>query len=55
MPQAAATWFGGDDDPEDNGQTASGVPTKGNPTLLGCALPLNGNRYFSRSQSAMNN
>jgi hypothetical protein len=42
VPRAAATWFGGDNDPEDNGQTASGVPTKGHPSLLGCALPLAG-------------
>jgi hypothetical protein len=42
VPRAAATWFGGDDDPGDNGQTASGVPTRGHPTLLGCALPLAG-------------
>ncbi len=34
-----ATCFGGDSDPEDNGETASGVRTKGNPDLLGCALP----------------
>lgn len=37
-----ATWFGGCDDPLDNGQTASGVPTCGNPMLLGCALPVVG-------------
>jgi len=42
VPRAAATWFGGDADPDDHGQTASGVPTKGQPTLLGCALPLAG-------------
>ena len=42
MPRAAATWFGGDDDPGDNGQTASGVLTRGHPSLLGCALPLAG-------------
>lgn len=35
-----ATWFGGDSDPQDNGYTASGVVTKGNPEVLGCALPL---------------
>lgn len=35
-----ATWFGGCDDELDNGQTASGVPTCGNPDLLGCALPV---------------
>jgi len=42
VPRTVATWFGGDHDPEDNGETASGVSTKGNPTLLGCALPLAG-------------
>jgi hypothetical protein len=42
VPRAAATWFGGDSDPGDNGQTASGVPTRGHPALLGCALPLAG-------------
>jgi hypothetical protein len=42
VPRAAATWFGGDSDPGDNGETASGVPTKGHPALLGCALPLAG-------------
>lgn len=35
-----ATWFGGDDDPQDDGSTASGLSTKGNPTLQGCALPI---------------
>ena len=42
VPRAAATWFGGDSDPEDNGETASGVNTRHNPGLLGCALPLAG-------------
>jgi len=37
---ATATWFGGCDDELDNGQTASGVATCGNPGLLGCALPV---------------
>lgn len=37
---ALASWFGGANDPEDDGQTASGVNTKKNPCLLGCALPL---------------
>jgi len=36
-----ATWFGGSDDPEDDGQTASGVSTALHPNYLGCALPLN--------------
>jgi hypothetical protein len=35
-----ATWFGGDSDPQDDGTTASGVNTKGNPGLMGCALPM---------------
>ncbi len=42
VQNAKATWFGGDDDPEDKGFTKSGVLTKGNPTLLGCALPMSG-------------
>jgi Lytic transglycolase len=35
-----ATNFGGDNDPMDNGETASGINTKGNHTVLGCALPM---------------
>lgn len=42
VESARATWFGGDSDPEDNGETASGVLTKGHPELLGCALPMQG-------------
>jgi hypothetical protein len=34
------TWFGGDTDPDDSGETASGRVTKGNPGILGCALPM---------------
>lgn len=37
---AKATAFGGDDDPQDSGETASGVHTKGNPGLEGCSLPM---------------
>jgi hypothetical protein len=37
-----ATWFGGPNDPSDSGQTASGVSTRDNPNLLGCALPMDG-------------
>ena len=36
-----ATWFGGADDPEDNGETASGISTKKRPEIQGCALPMN--------------
>lgn len=38
--RASATFFGGDDDPDDDGETASGVMTKGNPGVMGCALPM---------------
>jgi hypothetical protein len=37
-----ATWFGGPNDPSDNGKTKSGISTVGNPQLLGCALPMDG-------------
>ena len=40
LVRGIATAFGGDDDSEDDGSTASGVNTKGNPGLLGCALPM---------------
>jgi len=40
VENTTATWFGGDNDPMDNGETASGVLTKGNPGLLGCSLPM---------------
>lgn len=42
---ARATCFGGDSDPQDNGETASGVNTKGNPGLVGCSLPMNGKQF----------
>ncbi len=34
------TFFGGDDDDMDSGETASGIDTKGHPLLMACALPL---------------
>lgn len=40
VKNTTATWFGGDNDPHDNGETASGVRTKGNPAILGCSLPM---------------
>jgi len=39
---AKASAFGGSFDRGDNGQTASGCPTIGNPGLLGCSLPMDG-------------
>jgi hypothetical protein len=43
-----ATWFGGDLDPQDKGNTACGYPTKGHPDLIGCALPM---EFCSQSPS----
>jgi hypothetical protein len=37
-----SSWFGGPDDPSDSGQTASGLSTRANPNLIGCALPMDG-------------
>ncbi len=39
-----ATWFGGEGDRYDDGSTASGISTKGNPDFLGCALPMDFHR-----------
>lgn len=35
-----ATCFGGSADPQDSGETASGISTKDNPDLAACALPM---------------
>lgn len=40
LTNVRVTCFGGTDDPQDSGDTASGVSTK-NPATLGCALPRN--------------
>lgn len=40
IPKCRATCFGGDNDSQDNGETASGVMTRGNPNIMGCALPI---------------
>jgi len=42
IANATASWFGGANDPQDNGETASGISTKGNPDLVGFALPMDG-------------
>lgn len=44
-----ATWFGGANDPYDNGDTASGISTRLHPDLLGCALPMDGFRLTKGS------
>lgn len=38
---ARVTCFGGSEDPQDSGETASGISTKANPGLMACALPMN--------------
>ncbi len=44
------TCFGGGDDPQDRGETASGVNTKLNPNILGVSLPMDG-RAFHMSEA----
>jgi Transglycosylase/N-acetylmuramoyl-L-alanine amidase len=46
-----ATWFGGPNDPSDSGQTASGISTRQDPKLLGCALPMDGFRFHKTDGS----
>jgi hypothetical protein len=41
VKNAVATWFGGKDDPEDGGDTASGISTIKRPAIVACALPMN--------------
>jgi hypothetical protein len=50
---AKATAFGGSSDPQDSGKTASGCATKGKPSLLGCALPMNGYAKSPAEHSAL--
>jgi len=40
VTDTTATWFGGDSDPNDSGETASGYPTRGHPDLIACSLPM---------------
>ncbi len=40
IENAIVTAFGGADDKMDSGETASGLSTKKNPAILGCALPM---------------
>lgn len=44
------TCFGGAADPQDSGETASGVNTKLNPKIEGCALPM---RYTGKSKALL--
>jgi len=42
VKDTTATWFGGRNDPMDNGDTASGFSTRAHPECRGCALPMDG-------------
>lgn len=46
---ARATCFGGSDDPQDSGETASGVSTKDNPHIAACSLPMDGRKFHGLS------
>ena len=48
--KGTATAFGGAADPLDNGQTASGYPTKGHPNLLGVALPMHNIHVWNKKR-----
>lgn len=43
---SSATWFGGSDDKMDDGTTASGISTKEDLDIMGCALPMQLARHF---------
>lgn len=45
-----ATCFGGNDDPNDSGDTASGLSTKNNPAIQGVSIPMDGRQYPRMSQ-----
>jgi hypothetical protein len=42
---AKATCFGGANDPQDSGETASGISTKKYPHLAACSLPMDGRMW----------
>ncbi len=47
------TWFGGAHDPQDYGETASGVNTKTSPDVVGCSLPMHGFGLASTENSPL--
>jgi hypothetical protein len=47
---ARATCFGGAADPQDSGETASGISTKDNPALAACSLPMDGRQFKGLSR-----
>jgi hypothetical protein len=54
VENARMTCFGGSDDPQDSGETASGISTKRNPDLAACSLPMDGRMFpaLSRAEHA---
>lgn len=48
------TCFGGDYDTGDNGETESGVRTRGNPGIMGCALPIRSTEAATRRSPLAN-
>lgn len=48
---ARATCFGGSSDPQDNGDTASGISTKKNPDLAAVSLPMDGLAFHGLSRA----
>lgn len=48
------TCFGGANDPQDSGETASGISTKNRPDLAACSLPMDGRAFpgLSRAEHA---
>lgn len=49
VTNARATCFGGADDPQDSGETASGISTKDNPDLAAVSLPMDGRMFHGLS------
>lgn len=50
---ARATCFGGSDDPQDSGETASGIHTKDHPELAACSLPMDYNGAHAPTRRAL--
>lgn len=46
VENSVMTWFGGGDDPTDNGETSSGFSTKGHPESHGAAIPMDIGSHF---------
>lgn len=45
------TCFGGGDDPQDSGATASGISTRDRPDLAACSLPMDGRAFIGLSRA----